>query len=363
MQNKTTVIITLSTLAIVGIGLASAAPPQGGGGSIITFTPGTTARAADVNNNFQVLEALTSSLPGGNIEPFSLTSTQLATGSVTSSKLAPGAVSSAALPDFIDARSFRAELTSGEDKVIVSTSTGAGGFFEVRQKGAGDDDPAVRLTTPQSGDGGLVNVYTGLGALAVQLQHDGDIYKTGNNGFVHPHPEDPTQQIVYMSLEGPERGTYFRGSARLQAGRATIVPPEHWRLVTAVDGITVQVTPTEPCEGLYVESKGRSAVVVRELGGGHSDASFDYFVTGLRSGFEKHVVYEPNTMFLPTKDATGADLRLGNFPALIQNGILSFEGKVDRGLVELISAAHREHLAEGPALEGSKGREDDVGER
>ena len=45
------------------------------------------------------------------------------------------------------------------------------------------------------------------------------VYSSGNFGgsgakyFVEPHPTDPEKEIRFVSLEGPESGTYFRGSS------------------------------------------------------------------------------------------------------------------------------------------------------
>ena len=41
----------------------------------------------------------------------------------------------------------------------------------------------------------------------------GDYGGNGAKYFVEPHPTDPTKMIKYVSLEGPESGTYFRGRA------------------------------------------------------------------------------------------------------------------------------------------------------
>src|SRR5262249_20906794 len=54
---------------------------------------------------------------------------------------------------------------------------------------------------------------------------------TGAKYFVEPHPTDPSQVIRYVSLEGPEAGTYFRGRGKFQNGLATIEVPEDFRMV------------------------------------------------------------------------------------------------------------------------------------
>jgi hypothetical protein len=120
----------------------------------------------------------------------------------------------------------------------------------------------------------------------------GNIYKTGSVSFVERHPIDSSKAIVYVSLEGSEHGTYCRGTAVLQNGTAVIDLPEHFSLVTNNEGLTVQVTPNGPCNGLYVTSRSNTFIEVSELGSGTSNVSFDWIVHGIRKGFE---VYDPIT--------------------------------------------------------------------
>jgi len=114
----------------------------------------------------------------------------------------------------------------------------------------------------------------------------------GNKRFVHPHPTDPSKQIVYISLEGPEAGTYVRGTAQLVNGAAVIQLPEHFSWVTNDEGLTVQLTCVDECNGLRVVSKSAKQVVVKELLSGKSNARFDYLVQGVRKGFENHQVIQ-----------------------------------------------------------------------
>jgi hypothetical protein len=115
---------------------------------------------------------------------------------------------------------------------------------------------------------------------------DYGILSNGSKNFVQEHPTDPNQAIVYASLEGGEAGTYYRGSAQLENGTATIELPEHFSLVTEEEGLTVQVTPREDCNGLYVAEVTTRRIVVRELQGGTSNARFDFFINGVRAGYK-----------------------------------------------------------------------------
>jgi hypothetical protein len=122
------------------------------------------------------------------------------------------------------------------------------------------------------------------------------ILGTGNPGFVQNHPEDPSRVIVYSAPEGDEVATYTRGTGRLAGGQATIQLGETFKWVTNPDiGLTAHITPRGDCKGMYVASLSTSEMVVKELAGGTSDATFDFIVYGLRIGFEDvSIVQEKN---------------------------------------------------------------------
>jgi hypothetical protein len=106
----------------------------------------------------------------------------------------------------------------------------------------------------------------------------GDIGATGNKYFVEPHPTDPAKVIKYIALEGPEAGTYFRGTARTVRGRATIEVPEDFRLVTAQEGLTVQLTPIGALVTIAVMSEDLNRIEVQSS----QEVSFHYLVHGVR---------------------------------------------------------------------------------
>jgi hypothetical protein len=125
----------------------------------------------------------------------------------------------------------------------------------------------------------------------IDLVVSGNIRAGGNKNFVHPHPDDPTKQIVYVALEGGEAGTYARGTASLAKGRARVPMPDHFALVTSQAGVTAQVTPRGRCGGLYVASATPREIVVESEREGAS-CSFDWLVQGVRRGHEGHQVFE-----------------------------------------------------------------------
>jgi hypothetical protein len=125
------------------------------------------------------------------------------------------------------------------------------------------------------------------------------ISSNGPKNFVQEHPADPSKVIFYASLEGGEAGTYYRGTAQLSGGTATVALPEHFSLVTEEEGLTVQVTPREDCNGLYVAEVTTRTIVVKELMGGTSDARFDFFVNGVRAGYADYEVIRDAAEGLP----------------------------------------------------------------
>jgi len=118
----------------------------------------------------------------------------------------------------------------------------------------------------------------------------GNIVARGRKGFVQDHPLDPTKVITYIALEGPEAGTYIRGTAQLINGEAVIVLPEHFSLVTNDEGLTVQLTPLGEWLQLYVVQKNTKQLIVREAQG--KSGQFDYLVQGVRKGYENHRVIQ-----------------------------------------------------------------------
>ena len=111
---------------------------------------------------------------------------------------------------------------------------------------------------------------------------------SGTKHFVQPHPTDPTREIVYTCLEGPEAGTYVRGSAEMVNGKAVITLPDNFGMVTSTKGLTVQLTPRGTWLELYVTTATVAQVTVAEAQG--RSGPFDYLVQGMRLGYENQPV-------------------------------------------------------------------------
>src|SRR5262249_51656211 len=91
----------------------------------------------------------------------------------------------------------------------------------------------------------------------------GNLLVSGNKSFVEPHPSDPNKMVADVALEGPEAGTYFRGSGRIVDGIATIQVPEDFRIVTDEKGLTIQVTPIGEPSTIWCVRKSLDTIELR----------------------------------------------------------------------------------------------------
>jgi hypothetical protein len=161
----------------------------------------------------------------------------------------------------------------------------------------------------------------------------------GSVGFVQPHPENPSREVVYAAFEGPEHAVFHRGIAHLKNGEVVIEMPDYFSIVAAEEGITVQFTPrSAESKGLAAVKVNRDRIEVKELFEGKGSYEFDFFITAKRAGFERHEPIQNNTHF------NADNMSRGEFEArysrdemsiklmrdlLISNGILTPEGKLN----------------------------------
>lgn len=211
------------------------------------------------------------------------------------------------------------QATGGANSIGVSGYSEAGTGVRGRSNasgGAGVFGWAPSVFSNSTGVLGETGSANGFGVFS-----EGDFGGTGAKYFVHPHPHDPSKEIRFISLEGNESGTYFRGSAQLANGRAVIDVPEEFRLVSEPVGITTQLTAKGPNAGLWVESESLAQIVVR----GNGDASFNYFVNGVRRGFGSYEPMHENQAFVPKVRNVpyGTQYRPEYRRILVQNGILN----------------------------------------
>ncbi|HEV7787234.1 MAG TPA: hypothetical protein VGQ28_17970 [Thermoanaerobaculia bacterium] len=123
----------------------------------------------------------------------------------------------------------------------------------------------------------------------------GNFTVTGVKNFAMVDPADSDRAIYYASLEGPEAGTYFRGTAKIKAGEAVIELPGYFSRITESERMTVQLTPLGSWGQLYVAEKSPTRLVVRAAPG-TTDLEFDFLVQGIRKGYLNYEVERPNTL-------------------------------------------------------------------
>jgi hypothetical protein len=166
----------------------------------------------------------------------------------------------------------------------------------------------------------------------------GNIGASGTKPFVEVHPTDPNKLIRYVALEGPEAGTYFRGRGRFNGGIAVIQVPESFRLVSAEEGLTVQITPIGRQANVSVTSANLNEIVVE----GSSDVEFYYHVNGVRETFKDWQVIVDDG-YVPMN----ADARIPAYfsPAqqqrLIANGTYNADGTVNMRTAERLGWAQK----------------------
>jgi hypothetical protein len=118
--------------------------------------------------------------------------------------------------------------------------------------------------------------------------------------FRVPDPEDPTRDIWYGCIEGPELAMYVRGTAQLVNGRARIELPDHFRKLADEQGMTVQLTPrSAESKGLAAVRVSLDGIEVAELLNGRGNYEFDWRVEAVRKEHRDFQVYRPWDAVMP----------------------------------------------------------------
>lgn len=207
--------------------------------------------------------------------------------------------------------------SAGNDGVIGYTNLGEAGVAGYNMNSP--ICPAIATVA------GLLGVRRG--GLLYGVFSVGNFGGTGAKFFVEPHPTDASKEIRYVSLEGPEAGTYFRGTGHTRDGFATIEVPESFRMVTDESGLTVVVTPIGELAQIATISKSLDKIVVQSS----KDVAFDYMINGVRKAFKDFEAIGENEDFVPQGPD---DNRFFALPAesqrrLVATGIYTAEGKVN----------------------------------
>ncbi len=117
----------------------------------------------------------------------------------------------------------------------------------------------------------------------------GNFTVSGVKNFATVDPANAKQALYYTALEGPEAGTYFRGTAKTVNGEVVIELPGFFSRLTETERMTVQLTPIGAPGQLYVAKKSPEKLVIK-VAKGTDDLEFDYLVQGVRKGYLNYEV-------------------------------------------------------------------------
>lgn len=147
--------------------------------------------------------------------------------------------------------------------------------------------PNASIGSDPLGTSGILTLTAGAATAGVQLENNQFSLFGATKPFRSSYPDHANKEIWYVAVEGPEATAYLRGTAILVDGIAHIHFPDHFSKVITEQRITARVTPlSASSKGLAVIEKNTAVIVVKELQGGQGNYSFDWEVTGVRSGYE-----------------------------------------------------------------------------
>lgn len=173
-------------------------------------------------------------------------------------------------------------FSSGGVAVFADNIGNGGDLF----KGNGNVNRSFRVDSQANvtADGNL-NVGGGA-SVSGTLQVGGNLAVTGTKSALVQLSDG--RLIKLYAVESPENWFEDFGTVRLRRGRAWIkLDPTFAKTVNVNIPYKVFLTPDGNCRGLYVARKSATGFEVRELGGGHSNITFDYRVIAKRLNYEK----------------------------------------------------------------------------
>lgn len=124
----------------------------------------------------------------------------------------------------------------------------------------------------------------------------GNFTVTGTKNFAMADPADSKRAIYYAALEGPEAGTYFRGTAKTVNGEAVIELPGYFSRITEKERMTVQLTPVGGPGQLFIATKTPERVTIKCSNNCDNEVEFDYLVQGVRKGYLDYQVERANDL-------------------------------------------------------------------
>lgn len=104
--------------------------------------------------------------------------------------------------------------------------------------------------------------------------------------FDIPHPNKKGMRLRHACIEGPEVGVYYRGRLNNQN---KIILPDYWNNLIDIETITINLTPHETYQELYVKNIewGKIVNIVNNLGG---PINCSYVVFAERKDVDKLII-------------------------------------------------------------------------
>ncbi len=177
-----------------------------------------------------------------------------------------------------------------------------------------NNSPNVAMTTvtgfPNSGYLAVFDAANAIQAgIYVNAANQGIVFGDMKT-FRMEHPKDPTKEIWYVSLEGPEAAAYERGTAQMVNGETYVRFSEHFELVANPGTMTVMLTPlSADSKGIAVVEKNAKGFKIKELQGGKGNYSFDWEVKCVRKGYENFQVIKDKNETQPASDKIAASTK------------------------------------------------------
>jgi hypothetical protein len=185
---------------------------------------------------------------------------------------------------------------NGGDRTLQLTNNASAAGFIGAYGDNGNLNVLITSATTGGANAGKVSVYDGSGNQQVLAYVNGtghgileadSIYADAPSVALTSNPDDPSTDIYYSSITGPEVTAFVRGTAALVNGSVTIDLPRHFSSVVVSQGMTVQVTPHSAASlGLAVTERSTGRIVVKELDNGSGNYDFDYYVMAVKRGAE-----------------------------------------------------------------------------
>ncbi len=193
----------------------------------------------------------------------------------------------------------------GDDLVRLTVLDGDIGFLSLR--GPNTLGNVLLSSLSSNSNHGYISVRDASGVnqagMYVDASGNGYVFADGASGgvksFTMQHPDLPDKRIWYACIEGPEVASYDRGTAQLVYGEMFISYSDHFKIVTNLETVTINLTPRSAnTYGLAVIDQTEEGFLVKELMNGTGNFAFDWEVKGKRNGHEDFQVIRSNSAHL-----------------------------------------------------------------